>query len=60
MLDDFYDLTDALAEGHFAGFDALAVPEVLDGLTVSDVTAWAKEHFVPERFALAVIRPKEA
>ncbi len=60
MLDDFYDLTDALAEGHFAGFDALAVPEVLETLTVPDVTAWAREHFVPARFALAVIRPKEA
>ena len=60
MLDDFYDLTDALAEGHFAGFDPLKAPEVLDGLTVPDVTVWAREHFAPSRFALAVIRPKEA
>ena len=60
LLDDFYDLTDALAEGHFAGFDALAVPEVLEGLTAADVTAWAREHFTPARFALSVIRPKEA
>ena len=60
MLDDFYDLADALAEGHFAGFDALAVPEVLEELTCADVTVWAREHLEPSRFALSVIRPKEA
>ena len=60
LLDDFYDLTDALAEGHFVGFDALAAPDVLEGLTAADVTAWAREHLCPERFALSVIRPKEA
>ncbi len=60
MLDDFYDLADALAEGHFAGFDPLTAPEVLEELTCAEVTAWAREHFAPARFAMAVIRPKEA
>ena len=60
LLDDFYDLTDALAEGHFAGFDVLAAPGVLEGPTYAEVTAWAREHLAPSRFALSVIRPKEA
>ena len=59
LLDDFYDLADALAEGCFAGFDPLKMPAAREALTPADVTAWIKAHIVPDRFALSVVRPKE-
>ena len=59
MLDDFFELTETLAEGHFAGFDPLDVPAALDKIAPADVTAWVREHIVPARAALAVVRPKE-
>ena len=59
MLDNFFELTETLAEGHFAGFDPLDVPAALDKIAPADVTAWVREHIVPARAALAVVRPKE-
>ena len=60
MLDDFWELTESLADGCFSGFDALAAPQALEGIGPADVTAWVREHIRPERFALSVVRPKEA
>ena len=60
MLDDFFELTDALAEGHFAGFDPLAVPAVLADITREDVTAWVRERLAAGRAAMSTVYPKEA
>ena len=60
LLDDFWELTESLADGIFGGCDPLGLPAALEELTAQDVTAWAREHLRPERFALSVIRPKEA
>ena len=60
MLDDFWELTESLADGCFGGFSPLDAPKVLDALTCADVTAWVREHIAPERFALSTVRPKEA
>lgn len=58
-LDDFYELTESLAEGCFGGFDPLRAPETLDAIGCDDVSAWAAEHLAAGRFALSIIRPKE-
>ncbi len=60
LLDDFWELTESLADGTFGGFDPLGMPAALETLTVEDVNGWIREHIVPDRFALSVIRPKEA
>ncbi len=59
MLDDFWELTESLADGGFGGFDVLKAPDVLEKITCADVTAWAREHLIPARFALSVVRPKK-
>lgn len=59
MLDDFWELTESLADGGFAGFDPLDAPAVLDSITRDDVNAWVRERLVPGRFALSVVRPGE-
>ena len=60
MLDDLWELTESLADGCFNGFDPLAAADVLETIACADVTAWAREHIVPERFALSVVRPGES
>ncbi len=59
LLDDFFDLTETLAEGCFAGFDLFDTPAALRSITCADVAAWAAEHLAAERFAACIIRPKE-
>ena len=58
-LDDFFELTESLADGCFAGFGLFDVPAALEGITCGDVSAWAAEHLAAGRFALSIIRPKE-
>lgn len=59
MLDDFFELTESMADGCFAGFDLFETPGVLDGITCADVSAWAAERLDEARFALSIICPKE-
>ncbi len=59
LLDDFWELTESLADGCFHGFDLFDAPAVLESLTCADIAAWAAERLTPERVAMSIIRPKE-
>ena len=56
---DFRNLGISLAEGHFAGFNPLDGFALLQCVTCEQATAWIREHIVPERAALSIVRPKE-
>ncbi len=58
LLDDFWELTESLADGCFNDFDLFDAPAVLESLTCADIAAWAA-RLTPERVALSIIRPKE-
>ena len=59
-LGDFRSLGVNLAEGCFAGYQVLDGFRILETVTCSDASAWVREHIVPDRTALSIIRPKEA
>lgn len=59
-LGDFRSLGVNLAEGCFAGYQPLDGLRELEAITCDDASAWVREHIVPGRAALSVVRPKEA
>ena len=59
MMDDFWELTESLADGCFAGFQPLDAPAALADISPEDVSAWVRERLTRPRFAMAVIRPEK-
>ncbi len=59
-LGDFRSLGVNLAEGCFAGYQPLDGLRELEAIGCDDASAWVREHIVPGRAALSVVRPKEA
>ena len=58
-LNSFEYLCIELAQGHFAGYEALNFPQVFEKIEPCHVEAYLKELITPERCALAVVRPGE-
>ncbi len=58
VLGDFRSLGVSLAEGCFAGCQPLDSFRELSAITCDDASAWVREHVVPSRAALSVVRPK--
>ena len=58
VLGDFRSLGVGLAEGCFAQCQPLDSFRQLEAITCDDASAWVREHIVPERAALSVVRPK--
>ena len=59
-LGDFRSLGVNLADGCFAGYQPLDGFRLLETVTCDEASAWVREHIVPDRAALSVVRPKEA
>ena len=58
-LGDLRGLGVALAEGCFAGYQPMDGFEQLRSITCEETSAWVREHLLPNRAALSIIRPKE-
>lgn len=56
-LNSLENIAISAAEGYFRGFDYFRFPEIFDTVTKSDVEAFLRENFTPERAALSMIQP---
>ena len=56
-LNSFEQICVQLAQGHFAGVEYLRFPEVFDSIERTDVEDCLRRWVIPERAALAVVRP---
>lgn len=59
-LNSFESVCIELASAHFAGYEYLRFPEVFENIERSHVEEYLRNLVIPERCALAVVRPGEA